>query len=126
MRLNSMIELLVLINHALCCKQIKKERRQVNKKGHIGIVEKAKETSSDTGMHRAITEQWMCLGMQRRTHITQCNLVTSKLSLYPSLSNTGLCMLCTFLHVQCIKLAWDSLSLADCWLVERESIYGRI
>ena len=33
-------------------------------KGHIGIVEKAKETSSDSGMHnRAITvlhEQWMC------------------------------------------------------------------
>ena len=27
-----------------------------SKKGHIGIVEKAKETSSDTGMHnRAIT-----------------------------------------------------------------------
>ena len=27
-----------------------------NKKGHIGIVEKAKETSSDSGMHnRAIT-----------------------------------------------------------------------
>ena len=54
---------------------------QVNKmKGHIGIVEKAKETSWDSGMHdRAITvlhEQWMCLGMQRHTHITLCNLVT--------------------------------------------------
>ena len=32
-----------------------------------------------TGMHnRAITvlpEQWMCLVMQRHTHITQCNLL---------------------------------------------------
>ena len=39
--------------------QVKKEWRQVNekiKKGHIGIVEKVQETSSDTGMHnRAIT-----------------------------------------------------------------------
>ena len=49
----------------------------INKKGHtgcIGIVEKAKETSSDSGMHnRAITvlhEQWMYPGMQRHTHIT--------------------------------------------------------
>ena len=50
------------------------------KKGHIGIVEKAKETSSDSGMHnRAITvlhEQWMCPGMQRHTHITLCSMVT--------------------------------------------------
>ena len=49
-------------------------------KGHIGIVEKAKETSSDSGMHnRAITvlhEQWMCPGMQRHTHITLCSMVT--------------------------------------------------
>ena len=46
----------------------------------IGIVEKAKETSSDSGMHnRAITvlhEQWMCPGMQRHTHITLCSMVT--------------------------------------------------
>ena len=46
----------------------------------IGIVERAKETSWDSGMQdRAITvlhEQWMCLGMQRHTHITLCNLVT--------------------------------------------------
>ena len=53
-----------------------------SKEGHIiiGIVEKAKETSSDTGMHnRAITvlhEQWMCPGMQRHTHITPCSMVT--------------------------------------------------
>ena len=48
------------------------------KKGHIGNVQ---EASSDTGVHSnvcvcAITvlhEQWMCLGMQRHTHITQCN-----------------------------------------------------
>ena len=50
------------------------------KKGHIGIVEKAKETSSDSGMHnRAITvlhEQWMCPGMQTYTHITLCSMVT--------------------------------------------------
>ena len=50
------------------------------KKGHIGIVEKAKEISSDSGMHnRAITvlhEQWMCPGMQRHTHITLCSMVT--------------------------------------------------
>ena len=31
--------------------QVKKEWRQVNEKGHIGIVEKVQETSSDTGMH---------------------------------------------------------------------------
>ena len=53
---------------------------QVNEKGHIGIVEKAKETSLDSGMHnRAITvlhEQWMCPGMQRHTHITLCSMVT--------------------------------------------------
>ena len=53
---------------------------QVNEKGHIGIVEKAKETSSDSGMHnRAITvlhEQWMCPGMQRHTHIIVCSMVT--------------------------------------------------
>ena len=50
---------------------------------YIGIVEKAKETSSDTGMHdRAITvlhERWMCLGMQRHTHITLCSMVTIKI-----------------------------------------------
>ena len=38
------------------------------------IVEKAKETSSDSGMHnRAITvlhEQWMCPGMQTHPHHT--------------------------------------------------------
>ena len=66
--------------------EVKKEQRQVNEKflelkeGHIGIVEKAKETSSDSGMHnRAITvlhEQWMCPGMQRHTHITLCSMVT--------------------------------------------------
>ena len=43
------------------------------------IVEKAKETSSDSGMHnRAITvlhEQWMCPGMQRHTHITLCSMI---------------------------------------------------
>ena len=34
----------------------KKEWRQVNEKGHIGIVEKVQETSSDTSVHnRAIT-----------------------------------------------------------------------
>ena len=51
-----------------------------SKKGPIGIVETAKETSSDTGMHnRAITvlyEQWMCPGIQRHTHITPCSMVT--------------------------------------------------
>ena len=45
------------------------------KKGHIGIVEKVQETSSDTGMHnRAITvlhEQWMYLG-SRDTPTSQC------------------------------------------------------
>ena len=48
--------------HEICWTQVKKEWRQVNekilgiKKGHIGIVEKVKETSSDTGVHnRAIT-----------------------------------------------------------------------
>ena len=51
-------------------------------KGHIGIVEKAKETSWNSGTHnRVITvlhEQWMCPGMQRHTctHITLCSMVT--------------------------------------------------
>ena len=41
-------------------KQVKKEWRQVNekffelKKGHIGIVEKAQETSSDSDMHNTV------------------------------------------------------------------------
>ena len=51
-----------------------------SKRDIYGIVEKAKETSSDSGMHnRAITvlhEQWMCLGMQRHTRITLSSLVT--------------------------------------------------
>ena len=46
----------------------------------IGIVEKVQETSPGTGMHnRAITvlhELRMCLGKQRHTQITLCNLVT--------------------------------------------------
>ena len=41
----------------------KQEWRQVNEKGHIGIVEEVQETSLDTGMHnKTITvlhEQWM-------------------------------------------------------------------
>ena len=50
-------------------------------KGHnIGIVEKAKETTSDSGMHNRATtvpcDQWMCPGMQRHTHITMCSMVT--------------------------------------------------
>ena len=53
-------------------------------KGHIGIVEKAQETSSDTGMHDTVClchemtvlhEQWMYLVMQRNTHITGNNLI---------------------------------------------------
>ena len=46
---------------------------------YIGIVDNAEETSSDTSMHdRAITvlhERWMCLEMQRHTHITLWNMV---------------------------------------------------
>ena len=44
----------------MCFKQVKKEWRQVNekffelKKGHIGIVEKAQETSSDSDMHNTV------------------------------------------------------------------------
>ena len=38
--------------------EVKKEWRQVNilgiKKGHIGIVEKAQETSSDSDMHNTV------------------------------------------------------------------------
>ena len=47
-----------------------------NQKGHIEIVEKVKEISTDTRMHnRAITvlhihEQWMRPGMQRHLHHT--------------------------------------------------------
>ena len=46
--------------HAICFKQAKKEWRQANekffdlKKGHIGIVEKAQETSSDSDMHNTV------------------------------------------------------------------------
>ena len=46
--------------HAICFKHVKKEWRQVNekffelKKGHIGIVEKAQETSSDSDMHNTV------------------------------------------------------------------------
>ena len=49
------------------------------KKGHIGIVEKAQETSSDSDMQYCVLavlhEQWMCLGIQRNTHITGNNLI---------------------------------------------------
>ena len=51
--------LLYVANHEICWTQVKKEWRQVNEKiqkGHIGIVEKVQETSSDTGVHNgAIT-----------------------------------------------------------------------
>ena len=53
----------------------KKEWRQVNEKffeGHIGIVEKAQETSSDSAMHNTVC---LCLGMQRNTHIIGNNLI---------------------------------------------------
>ena len=54
-----------------------------SKEGHIRIVEKAQETSSDSDMHNTVLvpllyildEQWMCLGMQRNTHITGNNLI---------------------------------------------------
>ena len=54
----------------------------INLKGTYRDFRKSKgsETSLDTGMrNRAITvlhEQWMCLGMQRHTHITLCSMVT--------------------------------------------------
>ena len=48
------------------------------KKGHIEI--QRKQVQIVVYMHdRAITvlhDQWMCLGIQRHTHITLCNLVT--------------------------------------------------
>ena len=64
------------------------------KKGHIGIVEKAQETSSDSDMHntvcaRAIAvlhEQWMCLGIQRNTHITGNNLIPISVPTLPLIS----------------------------------------
>ena len=43
--------------YAICFKQVKKEWRQVNekfKKGHIGIVEKAQETSLGSDMHNTV------------------------------------------------------------------------
>ena len=44
--------------------------------GHIGIVEKAQETSSVCACVIAVLhEQWMCLGIQRNTHITGNNLI---------------------------------------------------
>ena len=65
----------------------------------IEIVEKVQVTSSDTGIHnKAITvlhEQWMCLGKQKHTHITLCNLVT----LYPSLSNVHVQVMYIYIHV---------------------------
>ena len=52
------------------------------KKGHIGIVEKAQETSSDSDIITLcayaialLHEQWMCFGIQRNTHITGNNLI---------------------------------------------------
>ena len=42
----------------ICWMQVKREWRQVNKKGHIGIVDKVQETSSDTGIH--VTEPLLC------------------------------------------------------------------
>ena len=44
--------------HAICFEQVKKEWGQVNekfKKGHIGIVEKAQETRSDSDIYAYIT-----------------------------------------------------------------------
>ena len=85
--------------------EVKKEWRQVKdgiKKGHnIGIVEKAQETSSDSDMHNTVLvpllyilhEQWMCLGMQRNTHIMGNNLIPififySNMTLYFRLQQT--------------------------------------
>ena len=69
-------------------------KKLLNKQGHIAIVEKAKETSSDTGMdNRAITHEQMCL---------ECRDPFQRL--------------CTFIYTIYIEpfLVWDSLSLADC------------
>ena len=73
-----------LMMSVLCVRLMRKLiyiKKSLNLKGtYIGIIEKAKETSWDSGMHDSVTtvlhEQWMCLGMQRHTHITLCNLVT--------------------------------------------------
>ena len=68
------------------------------KKGHIGIVEKAQETSSDSDIIICITlcacaiaqpllhEQWMCLGMQRNTHIMGNNLIPISVPTLPLIS----------------------------------------
>ena len=50
----------------ICFKPIKTEGRQVNEKffelqkGHIGIVEKAQETSSDSDMHKTVCLCYCC------------------------------------------------------------------
>ena len=64
------------------------------KKGHIGIVEKAQETSSDSDMLCAcaialLHKQWMCLGMQRNTHITGNNLIPISVPTFPLISYIG-------------------------------------
>ena len=47
---------------------------------HKRGVEKAKKTCSDIALCACVIavqrERWMCLGIQRHTHITPCNLVT--------------------------------------------------
>ena len=77
------------------------------KRDIIGIVEKVQVTSSDTGIHnKAITvlhEQWMCLGKQKHTHITLCNLVTLYISI---------------VHVQVMYIYIHAYSgVADCYIV---------
>ena len=64
------------------------------KKGHIGIVEKAQETSSDSDICITLCacaiallhEQWMCLGMQRNTHIMGNNLIPISVPTLPLIS----------------------------------------
>ena len=83
--------------HAICFKQVKKDWRQVNEKIHIGVVEKAQKTSSDSDMHNTVClchiallhEQWMCLGMQRNTHITGNNLIPISVPTLPLISYIG-------------------------------------
>ena len=74
------------------------------KRDIIGIVEKAKERSLDTGMqNRTITvlhEQWVRPGMQRHTSITLCSMHGN--NLIPISNNYDI--------FSCL----DSLSLADC------------
>ena len=66
------------------------------KKGHIGIVEKAQEQARIVICIRLcacaialLHKKWMCLGMQRNTHITGNNLIPISVPTLPLIRYIG-------------------------------------